>query len=116
MQQTTRMASHVSAVKEVLGLPASDELLLEEHHKHFFHDQATSSAESFSDEDDPLESLLGATATVPFNSSDEEDLDSLDPADRSSASLADLISAEPGPKRRRSQKPTALEHVTERAE
>ena len=116
MQQTTRMASHMSAVKEVLGLPASDVLLLEEHHKHFFHDQATSSAESFSDEDDPLESLLGATATVPFNSSDEEDLDPLDPADRSSASLADLISAEPGPKRRRSQKPTALEHVTECAE
>ena len=30
------MASKLSAVKEVLGLPASDALLLDDHDEHFF--------------------------------------------------------------------------------
>ena len=64
------MVSHLSAVKEVLGLSAHDVLLLEEHGEHFFHDQAMSFAESSSNEDDPVEPAAGATFAARFNSSD----------------------------------------------
>ena len=80
------MASHLSVVKEVLRLPAADALLLEEHDDYFFNDQGTASSESSSDED-PLESLPAAAATDPSGRSDEENLDLLDTAERSTASL-----------------------------
>ena len=64
------MVSHLSAVKEVLGLPAHDVFFLEEHCEHFSHDQAMSFAESSSNEDDPVEPASGATFAAWFNSSD----------------------------------------------
>ena len=93
------MASHLSVVKEVLGLPAADALLLEEHDDYFFNDQDTVSSESSSDED-PLESPPAAAATDPSGSSDEENLDLLDTAERSTASLQEALAAERSAKRR----------------
>ena len=118
VQQTTVMASHLSAVKEVLELSAPDVLLLQEQDEpFFFHDPATSSAESSSDEENPLESASSISSGTPFNCSDEESLDPPDPADRSTASLAAvLVGTQPGPKRQRLQELTTLEQVTERAE
>ena len=64
------MVSHLSAVKEVLGLYVHDVLLLEELRKHFSHGQAMLFAESSSNDDDPLESTSGATFAARFDSSD----------------------------------------------
>ena len=109
------MASHLSVVKEVLGLPAADALLLEEHDDYFFNDQDTASSESSSDED-PLESPPAAAATDPSGSSDEENLDLLDTAERSTASLQEALAAERSAKRRRSQEPSTLQQVLDRSE
>ena len=59
----------------------------------FFNDQHTASSESSSDED-PLESPPAAAATDPSGSSDEENLDLLDTAERSTASLQEALAAE----------------------
>ena len=109
------MASHLSVVKEVLGLPAADALLLEEHDDYFFNDQDTASSESSSDED-PLESPPAAAATDPSGSSDEENLDLLDTAERSTASLQEALAAEWSAKRRCSQEPSTLQQVLDRSE
>ena len=66
------MVSHLSAVKEVLGLSAHDVLLLEKHGEHFSHDQAMSFAESSSKliKTIPFESASGDTFAARVNSSD----------------------------------------------
>ena len=77
-----------------------------------FCDQPSSESESSSDEEGALETLLSTTASgnpPSSSSSDEENVESLDPADRSTASLAEALAAEQGAKkRRRPKEPTSL--------
>ena len=64
------MMSHLSAVKEVVGLLAHHVFLLEEHGEQFSHEQAMLFAESSSNEDNPVEPASGATLAAWSNNSD----------------------------------------------
>ena len=105
------MASKLSAVKEVLGLLASDALLLADHDEHFF-------------EEDPLElespAVLAhapaAASTPVVSSDDEENLDDLDPANRSTSFLAELEASEPRTKRRCQSVPSTLDDSVKRVD
>ena len=59
------MVSKLSEVKEVLGVLASDALLLDDHDEHVLLDQSPSDEDS-SSEEDPLELELPATASTPL--------------------------------------------------
>ena len=110
------MATRASAVKEVLGLPAPDALLLEEHDDHFYFDQASPSDGSSSEEDIPGTPVAASTPRSEQDSDEEEDLDGLDLADRSTSSLAELQAAETRSKRCRPREPTTPDELQKRIE
>ena len=105
------MASRVSAVREVLGLPAEDSLLLAQHDEEFFEEAEVAESSSSSSDDDLFSDRSARGASD--DSEQEENLDSVDLADRSTGSLADLLDDEPAPKRPRTE-PTTLEEVSEK--
>ena len=107
------MASRVSAVREVLGLPAEDSLLLAQHDEEFFEEAEVAESSSSSSDDDLISDRSASGASD--DSEQEENLDSVDLADRSTGSLADLLDDEPAPKRPRTE-PTTLEEVSEKAQ
>ena len=107
------MASRVSAVREVLGLPAEDSLLLAQHDEEFFEEAEVAESSSSSSDDDLISDRSASGASD--DSEQEENLDSVDLADRSTGSLADLLDDEPAPKRPRTE-PTTLEEVSEKVQ
>ena len=116
-EEEDKMAQCLSVVKEVLGLPASDATLLAEHDEHFFNDAPS---ESSSSDEDPLEEAMASHATSASaghlespHSSDEENLEDLNPAARSSASLNVGLDAGSA-KRRKDAAPTTLEQIAVR--
>ena len=95
------MATRVSAVREVLGLPAEDSLLLAQHDQEFFEEAEVAESSSSSSDDDLISDRSASRASD--DSEQEENLDSVDLADRSTGSLADLLDDEPAPKRPRQE-------------
>ena len=84
------MASRVSAVRDVLGLPAEDSLLLAKHDEEFFEEaEVAESSSSISDDDIISDRSASGASDDPDDSEQEENLDSVDLADRSTRSLAD---------------------------
>ena len=108
-----KMATRVSAVREVLGLPAEDSLLLAQHDEGFFEEAEVAESSSSSSDDDLISDRSASGASD--DSEQEENLDSVDLADRSTGSLADLLDDEPAPKRPRTD-PTTLEEVSEKVQ
>ena len=84
------MAARISAVREVLGLPTEDSLLLAQHDQEFFEDIDVESWSSSTSDDEILSGGAAAACYNADDSEDEENLDALDPADRSAASLASI--------------------------
>ena len=106
------MAARVSAVREVLGLPTEDSLLLAQHDQEFFEDIDVESSSSSTSDDESLSGGAAAACYDADDSEDEESLDALDPADISTASLAS-IALESAAKRSRIE-PTTLDRISER--
>ena len=108
------MEGRLSAVREVLGLPAVDVLLLEQHDSEYFHDSDAepSGAESATEETLASAPAAYASASSLLASDDEENLEDLDLANRSTGALAQPT--EPAAKRKPGDpQPTTLEEVTE---
>ena len=90
------MASRVSAVREVLGLPVEDSLLLAQHDEEFFEEAEVAESSSSSSDDDLISDRSASGASDDFEQ--EENLDSVDLADFTTGSLADLLGDEFAPK------------------
>ena len=82
--------------------------------KVFYFDQASSSDGSSSEEDIPGTPVAASTPRSEQDSDEEEDLDGLDLADRSTPSLAELQAAETSSKRCRPTEPTTPEELQKR--
>ena len=87
LRKEKKMASRVSAVREVLGLPAEDSLLLAQHDEEFFEEAEVAESSSSRSDDDLISDRSASGASD--DSEQEENLDSVDLADRSTGSLAD---------------------------
>ena len=95
LRKEKKIASRVSAVREVLRLPAEDSLLLAQHDEEFFEEAEVAESSSSSSDDDLISDRSASGASD--DSEQEENLDSVDLADRSTVSLADLLDDEPAP-------------------
>ena len=111
LRNEKKMASRVSAVREVLGLPAEDSLLLAQHDEEFFEEAEVAESTSSSSDDDLISDRSASGASD--DSEPEENLDSVDLSDRSTGLLADLLDDEPAPKRPRTER-TTLEEVSKK--
>ena len=89
LRKEKKMASRVSAVREVLGLPAEDSLLLAQYDEEFFEEAEVAESSSSSSDDDLISDRSASGASDDADDSEqEENLDSVDLADRSTGSLS----------------------------